>query len=398
MKHTYFSTRAIAAVFATAALSIAMTSCDDIVTYNDGYTPADKIDNTGAPEIKAIYNIGDIDQQTPITEAEIGMMVRIEGTNLNYAKSITFNTVPVDLSEAYVTATYANVKVPETLSFEHVNKIEYTTDKGSTLFDFTVPFPTLTIGEVDNEFANAGEQVTINGSNFDVYDFGNQSKVLVNGNEAEVSDITKTSMKVAIPAGTPDNSTITLQWSTTDVEAKTMELPFRPTKHLLFGDFSSVSMSKDGSVNVAIEGDDATSTATSALGRNHLHFTGDFGAWAWNTIDLSCNMIDMGEDIENPADYVLKFEVLNTKDHPLTEATGLKFNFNWGSEYAWNPGDGVGINTFGNWQTITLPLDKMATNGIKKAGNWQTLRIILQPSAAYVADFCIGNVRIEKKN
>lgn len=389
------SIRTIAAALATVMLSIAATSCDNIVDYNDGYTPADKVANSGAPEIKAVYNIGDTALQTPITEAEIGTMVRIEGRNLNNAKSVTFNTVPVDMGEAYTTATYANVRVPETLSFEHVNKIEYTTDLGTTQFDFLVPFPTLNVGSLDNEFADAGGYVTVNGANFDVYEFGQQSKVLVNGTETTVSDVTKSSMKIAVPAGTPDNSTITLQWSASDGTAKTAQLPFRPTHNILYGDFSGVSMNKDGSVNVAVEGDDATASASSRLGRNHLHFTGDFGAWAWNTIDLSCNMIDAG-NLTNLDDYVLKFEVLNTKDHPLTEATGLKFNFNWGSEYAWNPGDGAGINTFGNWQTVTLPLAPMATNGISEAGKWQTLRIILQPSAAYNADFCIGNIRIVK--
>ena len=107
-------------------------------------------------------------------------------------------------------------------------------------------------------------------------------------------------------------------------------------------------------------------------------------------------MIDAG-DMTNLDDYVLKFEVLNTKDHPLTEATGLKFCFNWGDSYAWNPADGAGINTFGNWQTVTLPLAPMATKGISAAGSWQSLRITMQPSAAYNADFCIGNIRIVKK-
>ena len=396
MKHNTFNIRAFAAIFAAATLSVSLASCDDIVEYNDGYTAADKMANTGAPEIMAVYNIGDTAKTTPITEAEIGTMVRIEGKNLNNAKSITFNTVPVELNDIYTASTYANVRVPETLSFEHVNKIEYITDRGSAQFDFIVPFPTLTIGNLDNEFANAGGYVTVSGANFDVYDFGTQSKVLVNGTETTVSDVTKTSMKVLVPAGTPDNSTITLQWSASDGTAKTVALPFRPTSNLLYGDFSGVSMNKDGAVSVTVEGDDATSTASSALGTSHLHFTGDFGAWAWNTIDLSCNMIDAG-DIANLDDYVLKFEVLTTKDHPLTEATGLKFNFNWGSEYAWNPADGAGINTFGNWQTVTLPLAPMATNGISEAGKWQTLRLILQPSAAYVADFCIGNIRIVKK-
>lgn len=396
MKHNIFNIRALAAIFAAATLSVSLASCDDIVEYNDGYTAADKIANTGAPEIMAVYNIGDTAKTTPITEAEIGTMVRIEGKNLNNAKSITFNTVPVELNDIYTASTYANVRVPETLSFEHVNKIEYTTDRGSASFDFVVPFPSLTVGSLDNEFANAGGTVTVNGANFDVYKFGSQSKVFVGDKEATVSDVTKLSMKIQIPEGTPDNSLITLKWSTSDGSAKTVSLPFRPTNSLLYADFDDVSINKDGAVKVDIEGDDATSTASSTLGHKHLHFTGNFDAWAWNTYDISRNMIDAG-DITNLDDYVLKFEVLTTNEHPLTEATGLKFCFNWGDTYNWNPANGAGINTFGNWQTVALPLAPMATKGISAAGTWQTLRITMQPSAAYSADFCIGNIRIVKK-
>lgn len=396
MNKNIFSIRTIVAACAVAVLPMMFTACDNIVEYNDGYTPADQMANTGAPEIKAVYNIGDTALTTPISQAEIGTMVRIEGKNLNNVRSVKFNTVEVDLKEAYTASTYANVRVPETLSFATVNKIEYVTDLGSALYDFVVPFPTLTVGGLENEFANAGDYVTVSGANFDVYDFGSQSKVLVNGVETTVSDVTKSTMKVLVPQGTPDNSTVTLQWQTSDGVQKASELPFRPTSNLLYGDFDGVSMSVSGDVNVAVEGDDATSTASSALGHKHLHFTGDFGAWAWNTIDLSYNMIDIGE-MDNLDDYVLKFEVLNTKDHPLTDATGLKFCFNWGSDWAWSPADGAGINTLGNWQTVTLPLSSMATNGICQAGSWQTLRLILQPSAAYNADFCMGNIRIVKK-
>ena len=396
MKHNIFNIRAFAAIFAAATLSVSLASCDDIVEYNDGYTAADKMANTGAPEIMAVYNIGDTAKTTPITEAEIGTMVRIEGKNLNNVQSITFNTVPVELNDIYTASTYANVRVPETLSFEHVNKIEYTTDRGSASFDFVVPFPSLTVGSLDNEFANAGGTVTVNGANFDVYEFGSQSKVFVGDKETTVSDVSKTSMKIQIPEGTPDNSLITLKWSTSDGSAKTVSLPFRPTNSLLYADFDDVSINKDGAVKVDIEGDDATSTASSTLGHKHLHFTGNFDAWAWNTYDISRNMIDAG-DITNLDDYVLKFEVLTTNEHPLTEATGLKFCFNWGDTYNWNPANGAGINTFGNWQTVTLPLAPMATKGISAAGTWQTLRITMQPSAAYSADFCIGNIRIVKK-
>ena len=100
----------------------------------------------------------------------------------------------------------------------------------------------------------------MNGANFDVYKFGSQSKVFVGDKEATVSNVTKQSMTIQIPEGTPDNSLITLKWSTSDGSAKTVSLPFRPTNSLLYADFDDVSINKDGAVKVDIEGDDATSS------------------------------------------------------------------------------------------------------------------------------------------
>ena len=383
------------ATIAFALVAPLFASCDDIVDYNDGYTPSDQIANMGAPVISAVYNVTDTALTTPITEAETGVMVRLVGKNLNNVKSITFNTVPVEADDIYSFSTGANVRIPETISFETVNKIEYTTDQGSTSYGFTVLFPTLTVDCLANEFVNAGDSVLVNGANFDVYDFGNASKVTINGTEASFGSISKSSMKIFVPAGTPDNSVISLAWSTSDGSKHTQDLPFRPTKNLLYGDFDGVQKNIDGSIKVEVEGDEATG-ASSSLGHKHMHLTGNFGEWAWNTIDLSCNMVDAG-DLSNLDDYVLKFEVLTPKDYQLTENSPLQFCFNWGDSYTWNPGDGYGLNTFGEWQTVALPLAPMATKGISAKDSWQTLRIVFQPKAAYVADFRIGNFRIVKK-
>jgi hypothetical protein len=384
--------KSLFAAFAAVAIGAVCASCDNIVDYDEGYTPADKVANAGAPVITAVYNVSDTAFLSPITEAETGVMVRLAGKNLNNVKRVAFNTVSVGASDIYTFSTGANVRIPETISFERVNKIEYVTDQGSTTYDFTVLFPSLTVDGLDNEFANAGDSVLVRGANFDIYDFGNASKVAVNGTETGVGSVGKSSMKVLVPAGTPDNSAIVLTWSTSDGGRHTMELPFRPTKTLLYGDFDDVQKSVDGSVKCEVEGDEATS-ASSSLGHKHLHITGDFSAWAWNTIDLSCNMID-GIEVATPDDYVLKFEVLTPKDHQLSENSPLQFCFNWGDSYTWNPGEGYGLNTFGEWQTVTLPLSPMATKGISAARSWQTLRMVFQPKADYVADFRMGNFRI----
>ena len=372
------------------AMATTLTSCNNIVDYADGYTPADQLANTGAPQISAVFDVADTQRSTPITEGTLNQMVVLVGDNLNNVTRIAFNTVECNLSEVYTQKQQAIVRIPSKLSMEHVNKIEYTTDKGTATFDFTIPFPALSVSHLDNEFMWAGGDVTVHGSNFDLYDFeGGTSTVTIGGTTVMPTDITSSTMKLHIPEGTPDNSKILFTWNDDNGQQQQKALPFRPSSALLYGDFAGVQMAVDGSVTVVAESTD---------GYGNLHFTGSYGAWAWNTIDLSSNMIATPV-VDNAAldNYVLKFELQTATNFPVTENTGLQFCFNWGDNYVWNPADGLGINTLGQWQTVALPLAPMATKGISAPNTWQTLRIIFQPLADYEADFRIANLRIVEK-
>jgi hypothetical protein len=379
---------------AATLLCVACVSCDNIVDYNDNYSPADQIANNGAPVIKAVYDVADTAFSSPITEGTLNQTVVLVGENLNSVQSVSFNTVACDMKNVYTMSTKAIVQIPSKLSMEQVNKIAYTTVQGSTTYDFLIPFPDLTISSLACEFTNAGDSVTVYGKNFDLYDFeGGSSTVHLDGQQLGVGSVTADAMKVLIPEGTSENSELVFNWQTNGT-AYAKSLPFRPSAYLLYGDFSGVSMNVDGSVKMAIEGDEGIG-ASAWLNQKNLHFTGSYSAWAWNTIDISCNMVDVTVDDVN--DFVLKFEVLTPTNFPLTEQTGLQFCFNWGDSYAWNPANGLGINTFGQWQTVSIPLAPMATKGISEPGKWQTLRIIFQPHAAYDADFRLANFRIVKK-
>lgn len=376
-----------------------LASCNDIVNYKEGYVPAEDIPNSGAPVITGVYDVSDVELTTPLTQGELEQMVTIVGMNLNAVQSITFNTVPCDMSNVYTMSTKAIVQIPSTLSMEHVNQIEYVTDKGTATYDFLIPFPELTVTGMECEFKNAGEAVTILGKNFDLYDFGNASKVTLNGTELAVSDVTSKSMKATIPTGTADNSKIVLSWADAEGTPLSATLVYRPTAHLLFGNFDDAEINIDGALknHLSIEDDSQVSGATASLGYKHLHFTGNYSAWSWNTIDITRNMVEVEGDLSNLDDYVMKFEVQNAKSFPMSTDTHLEFAFNWGDTYNWNIGDGVGINTQGDWLTITLPLAEMATKGISKPGAWQIFRIVFQPKTAMDVDFRLGNFRIEKK-
>lgn len=371
------------------AMALVVCSCNDIVDYNDGYTPAGQIENQGAPVINGVYDVTDTELEHPLTKADKGLTVRIVGQNLNHVQSVTFNTIAVDLTNSYTYADGAVLTIPSKICMAHENKIAYTTDKGSTSFDFIVNIPDLQINGLLNEFEQAGNWVTITGDNLDTYEFGSASKVYLGDQELETSDVTTTTMKVRIPENTPDNSIVTLKWQDVNGENKTKDLPFRNTNALLFPNISDTRPTVSGGdwkINVA---------------DNAIHFMkGDapLGQWSWNTVDMQANRQGL-PDINNYDDYVVKFEIRNETENPFMDNTNLKIVVNWGSDYPVVLGDGKGLNTLGEWQTISIPLSQAADPGkVPAVNSWLPIRFILQPgSDNYVPNFYIANLRIEKK-
>ena len=365
----------------------------------DDYTPDDRKENTGAPVISAVYDGADVSLSTPITEGEPGQNLIIAGQNLNNLKSLKFNGVEADLTKTYTMSTKANVSIPTTFSEERVNQIEYTTDKGTATYAFVVKFPTLRISHLSNEFAAAGTTVEIIGQNFDYYSFGQSganASVSVNGSSVAVSHVSADALAIEIPAGTPDNSTIVIDWVDFYGVKQTTSVAFRPTKGILFADLSKAQRDKTDQC-VTIEDDSQVKSTTSALGTKHLHFSGTINSYAWVELSFSQNLPDVG-DATKVSDYNFVFEVLTAETNPLLgKGHEFAWNWDWSNSYLWNPGDGAGLNTQGQWQTVRIPLSELAPKGIGSTGEWSTLNIGFQPSEAYDADFRMGNFRIQKK-
>ncbi len=380
------------------SLLICLTGCKKD-TDLDNYTPDDRKENTGAPVISAVYDGADINLTTPITEGEPGQNLIITGQNLNDLKSLTFNGVKADLTKTYTMSTKANVTIPSEFSEERINQIEYTTDMGTATYAFVVKFPTLRINNLSNEFAAPGSTVEIIGQNFDYYNFGQSganASVSINGSSVAVSHVSADALAIEIPAGTPDNSTITISWVDFYGQQQTVNLAFRPTKGLLFADISKAQRDKTDQC-VTIEDDSQVKSTTSALGTKHLHFSGIINGYAWVELSFSQTLPDIG-NASKVADYNFVFEVLNAEDHALLgKGHEFAWNWDWSNSYLWNPGNGAGLNTQGQWKTIRFPLSEIAPNGIGSMGDEMTLNIGFQPSEAYDADFRMGNFRIQKK-
>ena len=357
-----------------------LTACSDVVDYNDGYTPADKKANTGAPVITAVYDITDTEYQTPLTEAERGQVLCIVGENLNNLQSLVFNTVEADLSQTYTASTKAIVRVPEEYSKLRENTIVYTTDKGTAVYSFAIALPDAEFYGLVNEFAAPGTQAVVTGKNLQYYDF----TLTLNGEELPLS-LDDTELSFTVPEGTADNSKFVVSWITARGETKSVELAYRPTNNLLFANIAQAITQTDRCVSIE----------TSDLGQPCIHFNGLITEWAWVELSFTqpareiCDAASVGQ-------YNLVFEVQNAEGKPLLDK-GYEFawNWDWNNSYRWNPGEG--FDTSGQWQTVRFPLQEMAPNGLVDIDNKMVFNIGFQPYQDYDADFRLANFRIEKK-
>ena len=122
-----------------AAATAMLVSCQDIVTYNDGYD--DGMTSNGVPSISAIYRADDTEMTAPLTGAAFEDMIKLTGENLSHAKKVMLNDVEVALSEVYATTHAVYFPIPRTIPGEVNNKLYYETELGNTSVDFTVRFP-----------------------------------------------------------------------------------------------------------------------------------------------------------------------------------------------------------------------------------------------------------------
>lgn len=363
--------------------TLTLVSCGDVTDMDDDYVVQHDQANGGAPVIKAVYAVADVEQETPLTEAAPGQRLCIVGENLNNLTSLKFNTVAADLSETYTMLTKAVVRVPSTFSKSHTNVIEYTTDMGTAQYTFYVTLPVAEIGGLLNEFATAGSQVELAGKNLQYYDF----TLTLNGQQLPLT-VGESNLSFRIPEGTADNSTFVISWQDAYGQTQTVEMPFRPTNDLLFADITQAEQQQT---------DRSVSIDTSDMGMPCLHFQGTIAEYAWVELSFAQPFKEVCE-ASAVADYYFVFEVQNANGKPLL-GSGYEFawNWDWNNSYRWNPGDGEGLDTNGQWQTVRCPLEQMAPNGLGVAGSSMVLNVGFQPDRDYEADFRLANFRIVKK-
>ncbi|MGQ1945716.1 glycan-binding surface protein [Geofilum sp. OHC36d9] len=360
-------------------LLLTVFSCEDIVTYNDGYD--DQLTSTGAPVIDSItYMPG----ETAIETASLDEMIAIYGSNLSNVESVLFNDVEADLKLIYAVNSRIVLPVPREFPEVVTNKITLKTKLGSTETDFMVSIPQLQVTGLYNEFATAGDTVKILGKNFDLYDISEESGVVkINDSQVPILESSAEYLIVKIPEGTPDAAIISVSSPSVDVPR---EISFRDKGFQILnfeGTWGDTDLFKTDGSNT---GDPVLPSGIDAM----LRITGSFDAWSWNVpYGGGFNFSDQ-EMSDNMDDYYFKFEML-TKSNKSLAIGNLIIN-----GYSWNPGaGGVAFNTYNKWKTMTFELTDIFSALV--VGDWNGFNIVFQPSDAVEPDFSVCNMRIVKK-
>lgn len=377
----------------------ALVACQNVVNYDKDYVRPEDAANTAAPIIKAVYLCADVDTTTAITEAERGAWLRIVGTNLNHPTAILFNDAEVPASDIATGSTYAIVRVPAEARQAVDSRIRYTTALGTATLPFAITWPSLEVKALYCEFVSPGDTLLLTGRNFDAYDFAaGEAKVTLGNAVLKVVETTPTTLQAIVPADAADNQTLTVNW-TEQGEAHAASFPFRPTEHLLFGDMETrvTLTANDAAQAVPALADEVA--GAEKMGRKHMHLTGTLTEWSWNTVDIKLTDCDDTRDLTEVSKYNFCFEVL-TPCGVVLENTMVAFQLKWGAQYEWLSYDNEAdfVSTAGHWQTITLPLEDIATNG-GVVDQWKQveMHLIFKPSVESQLDLHMANFRIVEK-
>ena len=210
-----------------------------------------------------------------------------------------------------------------------------------------------------NEFAIQGEEVQIIGRYFDLYGFGTDNVTIeLNGVPLKITNVTATQVTVMLPSVTENNTQMTIKGN----KFATVNLPYRTTNAIVFSfeNPDNFWAGKEYITDGKADGD------PKPLYGPFFRVNKSFGAWSWNNTPSGGINLDT-EIAANPSDYYLKFEVNNKTSTPFYNSSnggGYIIKINEG-DYKWNPSKDITFNTYGNWCTVTLNLEEVATQGLK---------------------------------
>ena len=163
-----------------ACASLAVTSCKD---EPDAYEI-----QGGKPTINFIRPVSVEAKDSIITAASMRSTVCVVGENLRSVTALFFNDQPAVLNTSYMTDHTLIVTVPNEIPDLVTDKIYFVTQSKDTVaYDFHVIIPAPVVSSMSNEWAAAGEEVTIVGDYFLDYEEATTSSTTRNSRSRSTS-------------------------------------------------------------------------------------------------------------------------------------------------------------------------------------------------------------------
>ena len=346
----------------------------------------------GTPTINYIRPVDVAQKDSLLTAADLKATICLVGSNLRSITEIYFNDQKAVLNTSYITDNTLIVSVPSSLPSTVSDKIYLITSGNDTIpYNFKVTIPAATISSMTNEWAAAGEEVSIVGDYFLDYD-NYPLSVTVGDNytlpRSAITSITKTKITFTMPSDVPTGQNF---YITTKYGKSKAPFQYKDSRGLLF-DFDTPwdgtnvlgnhgwHAQKIQSDGTSLKGNylmlgDADMPASGAWNDGNFSFEYWAGTWS-KTFDGD------GPKLNNVADFTdwknksLKFEMMIPASNPwraapmqiifagtdkitLYNANNTFFHAGdgWGRAlYQPWVNDNTSYDTNGKWVTVTIPL------------------------------------------
>lgn len=329
---------------ALVAVSAGFASCAD---QPDKYEIAD-----GTPTISYIRPVDVSAKDSLLNSASLGEAICIVGNNLRSITQIYFNDQTAVLNTSYMTDNTILLNVPKSIPGKVNDKIYFITSGNDTIsYDFAVTIPAPVVSSMSNEWASAGEEVTISGDYFLTYDNAPLSITVGDDYVIEAKDlvITKNSITFTMPSDFPEHESVYVKTKYGKTKAG---FQYMDTRGMLF-DFdtpnpvTNVVLGNHGWHNRDIQSDETSLKGNYLLlgnakmgadgGWNDSNFAFEYWAGTWDK-DFSgdgvklCDVADFS-DWENKS---FKFEMCIPKSNPWMSAPLQVIFANTNSVTFWN--------------------------------------------------------------
>ena len=310
-----------------ACAMMGTTACED---EPDKYEIA-----SGRPTVNYIRPVALASSDSLLTEASMGTTLCLVGDNLRSITAMMFNDQPAVLNTSYMTDHTLIVTVPNEIPGSVTDKIYMVNNSQDTVtYDFHVVIPGPVVTAMSNEWAAAGEEVTIKGDYFLDYE---ESPLTVNfGKGYELSrsnilSITKNAIRFTMPADAPTGEKISVTSVYGSAEGAFM---YKDSRGMLF-DFDTPCFTGTVLGNNGWHARDITSDDTSLSGNFLVLGGAAMGAdGAWNDGNFSFEY--WAGDWGDPESYPSHPRVRDLADFKDFENLNLKFEMLIPESNAWS--------------------------------------------------------------